>query len=138
MINIGIECESTEEPETWGIGRIIKKLLEEISNRPELANEFKFFLYFRSKIPDLPYINNPIFVKKSLGIKSFSLYYYLFLPIKLWFEKLDMMFFPNYMLPILFRGKSLVVLTEDIYYELNSGTLPFRYKLAYKIFADWW
>lgn len=69
---------------------------------------------------------------------SFSLYYYLFLPIKLWFEGLDTMFFPNYMLSPFFRGKSLVVLTEDIYYEISSGTLPFRYKLAYKIFAGWW
>ncbi|MBI2669633.1 MAG: glycosyltransferase family 4 protein [Candidatus Yanofskybacteria bacterium] len=137
MIRIGIECESIEGPESWGIGRIIKKLLEEITNRPELADEFRFFLYFKLCVPDLPFLNNPIFVKKAVGISSFSLYYYLFLPIKLWFERLDMMFFPNYMLPILFRGKSLVMLTEDIYYEINSGTLPWRYKLAYKIFANW-
>ncbi|MEX2052644.1 MAG: glycosyltransferase family 1 protein, partial [Candidatus Paceibacterota bacterium] len=68
---------------------------------------------------------------------SFSLYYYLFLPVKLYFEKLDLVFFPNYMLPIIFRGKSLVVLTEDIFYEFKSGSLPFRYKLAYKIFSTW-
>ncbi len=138
MINIGIECESIEGPEMWGVGRIVKKLLEEISHRPELANEFRFFLYFKSGIPDLAYLDSHIFVKKVIGTRSFSLYYYLFLPIKLWFEKLDMMFFPNYMLPILFRGKSLVILTEDIYYEIKSGTLPLRYKLAYKIFAGWW
>ncbi|MDO8669614.1 MAG: hypothetical protein Q7K65_04950, partial [Candidatus Buchananbacteria bacterium] len=138
MLKIGIECESIEGPESWGVGRIVKKLLEEISRRPELANEFRFFLYFKSHIPNLPYLNNPIFVKKIVGISSFSLYYYLFLPIKLWFRRLDLMFFPNYMLPIIFRGKSLVILTEDIYYEINSGTLPWRYKLAYKIFAGWW
>ena len=137
MIKIGIECESIED-QSWGVGRIVKKLLEEISKRPELQKEFKFFLYFKSKIPDLSYLDNPIFIKKIIGTPSFSLYYYLFLPIKLWFEGLDMMFFPNYMLSPFFRGKSLVVLTEDIYYEINSGTLPFRYKLAYKIFAGWW
>jgi glycosyltransferase involved in cell wall biosynthesis len=47
------------------------------------------------------------------------------------------MYFPNYMLPIIFRGKSLVILTEDVYYEINEGTLPWRYKLAYKLFAGW-
>ncbi len=137
MRKIGIECESIED-QSWGVGRIVKKLLEEISQRPELQKEFKFFLYFKSKVPALPYLNNPIFIKKIIGMPSFSLYYYLFLPVKLWFEDLDMAFFPNYMLPPLFCGKSLVVLTEDIYYEINSGTLPFRYKLAYKIFAGWW
>ncbi|MBI2063422.1 MAG: glycosyltransferase family 4 protein [Candidatus Yanofskybacteria bacterium] len=148
MLKIGIECESIEGPESWGIGRIVKKLLEEISRRPELANEFRFFLYFKSRIPDYPWLNSPIFVKKAvfnhsqilenLRMNSFSLYYYIFLPIKLWFEKLDLMFFPNYMLPIFFKGRSLVILTEDIYYEINSGTLPWQYKLAYKIFAGWW
>jgi len=137
MHKIGIECESIEEDETWGVGRIVKKLLEEISRRPELQKEFKFFLYFKSKTPNLPYLNNPIFIKKIIGVPSFSLYYYLFLPAKLWSEKLDLMFFPNYMLPIIFRGKSLVMLTEDIYHEVHSGTLPLRYKLAYQIFAGW-
>jgi glycosyltransferase involved in cell wall biosynthesis len=140
MHKIGIECESIED-QSWGVGRIVKKLLEEISKRPELQKEFKFFLYFKSKIPDLPCLADPIFVKKIVKLPwvrpSFSLYYYLLLPIKLYFEKLDLMYFPNYMLPIIFKGRSLVTLTEDVYYEFNSGTLPFRYKLAYKIFANW-
>ncbi len=140
MLKIGIECESIED-QIWGVGRMITKLLEEISKRPELQKEFRFFLYFKSEIPDLPYLNSPIFVKKIVKLPgippSFSLYYYLFLPIKLYFEKLDLMFFPNYMLPIIFRGKSLVVLTEDIFYEFKSGSLPFRYKLAYRIFSTW-
>lgn len=138
MTRIGIECESTESPETWGVGRIVNKLLENIAARPELINEFRFFLYFKSHIPDLPYLNNPIFVKKIVGPNSFSLYYYIFLPVKLWFEKLDLVFFPNYMLPILFHGESLVILTEDIYYEIRRFDLRLRYKLAYKIFAEWW
>lgn len=141
MIKVGIECESIEDQETWGVGRIVKKLLEEISRKPELQKEFKFFLYFKSKIPALSYLTNPIFVKKIVKLPlippSFSLYYYLLLPFKLYFERLDLMYFPNYMLPIIFRGKSLVVLTEDVYYEFKRETLPFRYRLAYRIFANW-
>jgi glycosyltransferase involved in cell wall biosynthesis len=141
MNNVGIECESIEGSEIWGVGRIVKKLLEEISKRPELQKEFKFFLYFKSQIPNLDFLNNPIFVKKIVTPQflpnSFSLYYYILLPIKLWFENLKVVLFPNYMLPILFRGKSLVYLTEDIYYEIKHGSLPFKYKLAYKIFAGW-
>ena len=137
MFKIGIECESIEA-ETWGVGRIVNKLLENIAARPELTNEFRFFLYFKSRIPNLPFLNNPIFIKKVIGVPSFSLYYYMLLPIKLWLEKLDLVFFPNYMLSPLFRGKSLVMLTEDIYNEIRRPDLPLRYKLAYKIFAEWW
>lgn len=140
MFKVGIECESIED-QTWGVGGIVKNLLKEIAKRPELQKEFKFFLYFKSKIPNFDFLDNPIFVKKIISVpllpSSFSLYYYLFLPIKLWFEKLDAIFFPNYMLPLIFCGKSLVMLTEDIYYEINSSALPFRYRLAYKIFANW-
>ncbi len=137
MLKIGIECESIEGLESWGVGRIVKKLLEEISHRPELTKELRFFLYFKSHITELQFLDFSIFVKKVLGVSSFSLYYYFLLPTKLWFERLDLMFFPNYMLPILFHGKSLVTLTEDIHFEIHSGTLPWKYKLAYKIFANW-
>lgn len=140
MIRVGIECESIEG-EAWGVGRIVTKLLEEISKRPELKSEFRFFLYFKSRIPDYAYLQNEIFVKKIVKPpftpQSFSLYYYVWLPIKLWFEELDLMYFPNYMLPIIFHGKSLVILTEDVYFEMYHGLSPFRYKLAYRVFANW-
>ncbi|MDP2647696.1 MAG: hypothetical protein Q8P35_00410, partial [Candidatus Yanofskybacteria bacterium] len=67
MLKIGIECESIEN-DSWGIARIINKLLEEIASRPELQKEFKFFLYFKSKVPNYAYLNNPIFVKRIVRI----------------------------------------------------------------------
>ena len=140
MIKIGIECESIEN-DTWGVARLTNKLLEEISRRPELQKEFEFYLYFKSKIPDYSYLNNPIFKKKIVKLpivpSSFSLYYYLYLPIFLWFKRVDVMFFPNYMLPLIFFGKSIVLLTDDIYYESRNPKLPFRFRLAYRIFAGW-
>jgi glycosyltransferase involved in cell wall biosynthesis len=39
------------------------------------------------------------------------------------------------MLPFFVTSRSLVVLTEDVYYEINRGSLPWRYKLAYRIFS---
>lgn len=145
MIKIGIECESIEN-DSWGIARLINKLLEEIARRPELQKEFKFFLYFKSKVPNYAYLNNPIFVKRVVRIPfipkswapvSFSLYYYLLLPMRLWFEGLNVMYFTNYMLPLIFFGKSLVFLTHDAYYESKSRNIPLRYRLAYKIFGTW-
>jgi glycosyltransferase involved in cell wall biosynthesis len=139
MIKIGIECESIED-RSWGVAKTVSKLLQELSQRKELQNEFKFFLYFKSKIPDHAYLDSPVFEKKLVGTSflptSFSLYYYLLLPIRLWLDQLDLVFFPNYMLPLIFHGKSLVLTTDDIYYEMR-GRLPFRYRMAYKIFGNW-
>lgn len=140
MKKIGIECESIEN-DTWGVARLTAKLLEEIAMKPELASEFRFHLYFKSKIPDLPFLENAIFKKRivepSFAPDSFSLYYYLWLPVLLWFEDLEVMFFPNYMLPLIHAGTSVVMLTEDIHYETQNSKLPFRYRLAYYIFSGW-
>lgn len=141
MKRIGIECESIEE-DVWGLSRIVTKLLEEISKRPQLALTHRFVLYFKWKIPELPFLNSPVFEKKIVRLPfqplpSFSLYYYFLLPIKLWFEKIDLMVFPNYMLPHLFFGKSLVHLTNDVFYEMRSPHQKLRYKLAYKVFSTW-
>lgn len=143
LIKIGIECESIEgKNPTWGVGRMIMKLLEELSRRPELEKDFQFVLYFKDTIPDFPFLNAPVFEKKTVPVpffknRLFPIYYFALLPMKLWFEGLNVMFWPNYMLPIITFGKSLVMLTEDIYYETHEGKLPFRYRLAYGIFG-WW
>ena len=106
-IKVGIECEQIEG-EIWGVGKIITKLLENIASRPELEKDFEFHLYFKSKIPKLLFLDNSIFHKKVIEQpfrhKSFVFYYYVLLPIQLWFERLDVMFFPNYMLPIIFSA----------------------------------
>jgi glycosyltransferase involved in cell wall biosynthesis len=142
-IRVGIECESIEgKNPMWGVGRMIMKLLEELSRRPELEKDFRFVLYFKDTIPDFQFLKAPIFEKKTVPVpffksRLFPIYYFALLPIKLWFERLDMVFWPNYMLPIIAFDKSLVMLTEDVYYETHEGKLPFRYHLAYGIFG-WW
>lgn len=153
MTRIGIECESIEgKNPIFGVGKIIVKLLEEISRRPELEKNYRFILYFKDKVPGLPFLKSPIFEIKRVPVsffpakggaassrnnRLFPIYYFALLPIRLWFDRPDIMFWPNYMLPIIAFGRSLVVLTEDVYYETHEGKLPFRYRLAYRIFG-WW
>ncbi len=140
MTKIGIECHALET-NRWGVGHHLAKLLEEITHQSELAKEFRFYLYFKGRIPDDPYLNNPIFVKKILKLPvigpSFNIFYHLLLPLTYFRDHLKAMFFPSFMLPAFFLGKSLVVLTNDIYYEYTQGQLPFRYKLGYAFFANW-
>jgi len=140
---IGIECESIEgKNPIFGVGRIIMKLLQELSRRPELEKDYRFVLYFKDNVPEFPFLKAPIFETKRVPVpffrnRLFPIYYFALLPMRLWFDRPDVMFWPNYMLPIIAFGKSLVVLTEDVYYETHAGQLPFRYRLAYGIFG-WW
>src|SRR3989344_1303439 len=140
MIRIGIECHALET-KRWGVGHHLSKLLEEISIKSELANEFRFYLYFKGHIPNDPFLNHPIFVKKVLKLPlispSFNIFFHLLLPLAYFRDHLKAIFFPSFMLPAFFLGKSLVVLTNDVYYEYTEGQLPFRYKLGYAFFANW-
>ncbi len=116
MTRIGIECESTEG-NAYGVGANVSNLLKEISANPELKKEFKFFLYYKGAIP------------------SFSLYYYIVLPFRVWRDKIDIMFFPNYMLPFGIFSKSIVVLTNDLFHEIKSSHQSLINRLAYKLFC---
>ncbi|TSC75051.1 MAG: group 1 glycosyl transferase [Parcubacteria group bacterium Gr01-1014_44] len=140
MLRIGIECHALEA-NRWGVGHHLAKLLEEISIKSELANEFRFYLYFKGRIPDDSYLNNPIFVKRILKLPlispSFNIFFHFLLPLVYFRDHLQAVFFAGFMLPAFFLGKSLVLLTSDVYYEYTQGQLPFRYKLSYALFANW-
>ena len=88
-----------------------------------------------------PFLNNPIFVKKVLKLPligpSFNIFFHFLLPLAYFRDRLQTVFFPSFMLPAFFLGKSLVVLTNDVHYEYTQGQLPFKYRLAYRFFANW-
>jgi len=140
MRKIAIECHNLEN-QRWGIGRHLSKILEEISKKPELQKEFRFYLYFKSFAPNDPYLNNPIFTKRVLKIPflrpSYNIFFHILLPLAYIRDRIDVAFFPGFMLPLFFFGKSLVVLTNDIYYEYKTGNLPLRYRIGYRLFSNW-
>ncbi|MBI2064678.1 MAG: glycosyltransferase [Candidatus Yanofskybacteria bacterium] len=138
MLRIGIECENIEDPKSrWGVGQLTLNLLKEYESNPEWQQKYKLYLYFKKRVPDDEFLKNPIFVKRVLGFPSFNIFYHILMPLRAMADRLDWMFFPAYMLPPLYFGKSVVMLTEDVYYEYKSGILPFRYRLAYGLFTNW-
>ncbi|OGN03220.1 MAG: hypothetical protein A2651_02325 [Candidatus Yanofskybacteria bacterium RIFCSPHIGHO2_01_FULL_42_12] len=138
MLKIGIECENLEDPKSrWGIGKITLNLLKEFAKNPEWQKKYKLYLYFKSRIPNDEVLKSPIFVKRVSGFPSFNIFYHILMPLRAMVDRVNWMFFPAYQLPPLYLGKSIVVLTEDAYYEYKYGTLPFRYKLSYRIFTNW-
>src|SRR3990167_3005096 len=132
MIKIGVDCYKLEDSAgsvRAGVGRHLYKLLEQISMRPELVKEFKFYLYFKSHIPaDILFLNNPIFVKKVAKLPfflpffrpSFNIYFHIALPFFALKDRINVTFFASFMLPALFITKSIVLLTNGIL----LGTLP--------------
>lgn len=149
MIKIAIDCYKLEDAtgaHRAGIGRHLYKLLEEISRRPQLSQEFKFYLYFKGNIPtNIPFLNNSIFVPRVAKLPfffpffrpSYNIYFHIALPLFALKDRINVTFFASFMLPALFITKSIVVLTNDIYYEYKYGSLPKKYKIAYKLFSNW-
>lgn len=140
MKKIGIECHNLEGPR-FGVGQTLIQLLEAISQTPRIAEKFEFYLYFKKEIPSDKVLESPIFHKKILRAPllppSFIFFYHFLIPLHYFIDSLGGFFFPGYMLPIFFIGKSAVILTNDVHYEIHSGNLPLRYRLAYRIFS-WW
>lgn len=138
MIKLGIECENLEDPKSrWGVGQVTLNLLKEYATNLEWQKKYKLYLYFKKTIPNDEILGNPIFVKRVLGFSSFNIFYHILMPLRAMADRLDWMFFPAYQLPPLYLGKSIVMLTQDVYYEYKYGSLPFRYKLSYRIFTNW-
>lgn len=138
MIKLGIECENLEDSKSrWGVGQLTFNLLNEYANNNDWQKKFKLYLYFKKRIPEDEFLKNPIFIKRVIGFPSFNIFYHILMPLRAMIDRLDWMFFPAYMLPPLYLGKSIVMLTEDVFYEYKFGTLPFRYRLAYGLFTNW-
>jgi len=140
MIKIGIECENLEDPKSrWGVGQVTLNLLKEYADNLEWQKKYKLYLYFKKKVPDddIFKIQNSKFKIRVLGFPSFNIFYHILMPLRAMADRLDWMFFPAYQLPPLYIGKSVVMLTHDVYYEYKYGDLPFRYKLSYGIFTNW-
>ena len=141
MIKLGIECENLEDAKSrWGIGHMVLNLLREYENNPEWQKKYRLYLYFNQFIPNDEVLKNPIFIKRIVGwqsVKSFNLFYHILMPLRAIRDSLDYMFFPAYMLPPLYLGRAITLLTNDVHYEYTKGSLPFRYKLAYRLFSNW-
>jgi len=129
-MRIGIDCHNLEINRT-GTGRYLMNLLKYWSKPNSLpcrqAGKFqildsKFILYFKNKIPKdiLRLINrraeNKSFEAKILGSNSNTLFIHYFLPKQAKKDKIDILFCPNYIAPIFYKGEIALVL-HDIIYE---------------------
>ncbi len=137
-IKIGIDCHNLEENRT-GVGRYLQNILEQFSQMPSLNDQVIFYLYFKKKIPNDSFLQSSnLFILRLTKVPffkaSFLVYFLILLPYYYFKDKLDLFWFPCYMVPITFWGKAILTI-HDLVYERFPGTVPFRYRIFYKIFS---
>jgi len=132
---IGIDAHNLEGKRT-GVGRYLANLLQQWS-KFEIQNNLRFILYFHKKIPDDEFLQSPIFEKKLLRFwpkPSFLIYFLFLLPRAFKKDRVDLAFFPCYMVPFTYTGRSVMVI-HDLAYEAFPEVFPLRYKIPYRIFS---
>lgn len=138
MIHIGVDAHNLEGNRT-GVGRYLENLLREFSQIPELSTRVRFTLYFKKEAPQDDFLKHSLFEMRSLKIwpRSSFLFYFLFLlPFKARRDGVDVMWFPTYMVPYTWRGRSIVVL-HDILFERYPDAVPLRYRVPYRMFGKY-
>ncbi len=109
-MKIGIDAHNLEGSRT-GTGRYLINLLKHWHKQSNV----EFVLYFKNSVPeDLPVSSN--FKTRVLNTKSNALFMHYHLCRAATKDKLDVLFCPNYIAPIFYRGKIALVL-HDIIYE---------------------
>jgi len=133
-MKIGIDARLLNQT---GVGRYIQQLITNL----ELVDADNTYLIFLP--PDIAQkieIRNSKFTTRAIDIRWHSLKEQLFLPFILWRERLDLVHFPYFSVPILYPGKFVVTVHDLILDHFDTGqasTLPwFIYKikrLGYKL-----
>lgn len=109
-MKIGIDCHNLEIHRT-GTARYLMNLLKYWAKE----DGAEFILYFKNKIPnDIPDSKN--FQERILRSNSNALFAHYFLPRAVKRDKVDILFCPNYVAPIFYKGNIALVL-HDIIYE---------------------
>lgn len=149
MIRVAIDCHKLEDAtgaSRAGVGRHTGRLLEELMALPDIRKTHRFYLYFKGSIPEgLPFLEDELFVPRVAKLPfflpflrpSFNSFFHLGMPLRALLDRIDVGFFPSFMLPGLWPTRSVVLLTNDVHYEMTQGSLPFRYRIGYTLFSTW-
>lgn len=137
MIRIGIDGHNLEKSE-YGVAQYVTHILGELNTIDYVRKNYEFIVYFKSSIPKhetLKAENITCKVEKFVR-PSFTMYYNFLLPVAARRDKIDVFWFPSYMLPVLFMGRSIVTI-HDIVYEDHPKWIPIRYRVVYRVLSRW-
>jgi len=128
-MKIGIDARLYSQT---GVGRYIRNLIKELE-KIDTKNDYVIFLL--PKDSDKIILKSPQWTKKTINIKWHSLREQILLPFILDKEKCDLIHFPYFSVPILYRGKFLITVHDLIMNHFSTGyasSLPLPlYKLKF-------
>lgn len=131
-MKIGIDARLYSQT---GVGRYIRNLIKELE-KIDTKNDYVIFLL--PKDSDKIILKSPQWTKKTINIKWHSLREQILLPFILDKEKCDLIHFPYFSVPILYRGKFLITVHDLIMNHFSTGrasSLPLPlYKIKYMFY----
>ncbi len=117
-------------PESKGLGRYTKKLIEELE---KIDEENEYIIFLTKDNYDLYIPKNSNFRKVLADYKWYSWKEQLFMPFKLKREKFDFVHFPHFNVPFLYRDKFVVTIHDLILLKFPTHENSTRSKFMYKI-----
>lgn len=147
MLKIGIDGHNLEQPKA-GVARTLMEELRGLSQIPFVRENIKFILYFKFKASKDPLFDElaspelqrgePLFERKVLPHiirPSSAIFYNILLPYFASKDKVDLCYFPCYMLPLFYKGRSVVTI-HDCVYEVHPEWFPPYYRYSYHILSS--
>ena len=123
------------------------KLIDSLGDRDAVRRQFRVTLYSNGPLPASVHSDAELFTTRAVGLpgrfgpdarSSFTIYYFLLLPLALRRDRPRAVFYPSYMLPVGAPRGSLVLLTDDVFREAEDPGLSWRHRLLYRLFSLGW
>jgi len=129
MMRIGIDAR-LYGPRNGGLGRYIQKLIENLE-KIDTKNEYIIFLYYDNFALYQP--DNPRFKKVLAGCRWYTLKEQFLMPYLIKKEKIDLMHFPHFNVPIFYNGNFIVTIHDLIITHFPSSRATTLNPLIYQI-----
>lgn len=137
-MRIGIECHNLEK-EGWGTRQGVLNIIKAIHTGSFDNRGIEFYLYFNTKLPDLNLLKHPMIIPRLLKPAGralpFWFFYHVLMPLAACIDKVDVLFLPGYMMPACYIGKSIVVLTNDLFYGVKYADKRWKFRVGYGLFG---
>ena len=131
MAKIGIDCRMMGPKSATGIGNYIYNI---VSRLEKIDSENEYFIFLKKDNFDLINFNSPKFQKILVDIHWYSWAEQIKFPSILRKYKLDLAHFPQFNVPLLYRGKFLVTIHDTTTQAFAPKSLS---KLPKKIAFEW-
>jgi GT2 family glycosyltransferase/glycosyltransferase involved in cell wall biosynthesis len=138
LIRIGIDGHELEKKHGAGAARHLREILKILVEMRDVRKNYKFVVYFKERIPSEWFLKDSIFETKILKFikPSFAIFYNLLIPMaKIW-DRINIFYFPSYMVPFLCLGK-IIVTIHDVVYEAHPDWFRPMYRYAYRFLCRW-